>query len=185
MGKIPVFFLLLILAAVAASLFGALHNQLSYTVGPTYFTAFKFIQFNIADALPNRIGAALVGVYASWWMGPLVGLPAFLYGLVAVPTPRTYLAAGMGGIVVVLVLTTLGALLGLVGGLIADNTGLLDTYLSFRDGPARSDFIRAGFMHDASYLTGSLGMIAAFFPMRRARQIDMHRDQQETLTHAT
>lgn len=180
MGKFPTFFALLLLSAVAAAIFGALHNQLSYTVGPTYFTDFKFIQFNIAEALPHRIGAAIVGIKASWWMGVLVGLPAFLFGLFTVPTPRTYLAAGLGAITLVVVLATFGALAGLLGGIIADTTGLLDPYLAFRDGPTRSDFLRAGFMHDASYLAGALGALAAFFPMRRARQIDLRRAQQES-----
>ena len=34
LGKFPTFFLLMALAAAAASIFGALHNQLSFTVGP-------------------------------------------------------------------------------------------------------------------------------------------------------
>jgi hypothetical protein len=178
MGKFPIFFLLLGLAACAAALFGAAHNQLSYSVGPSYFTAFKFDQFAIADTTSPRLGAALVGVQASWWMGPLIGLPAFIYGLVAVPQARTYLAAGLGAIFVVVLLSTFGALTGLIGGLIADTTGLLDPYLTFRDGPTRADFLRAGFMHDASYLGGALGLLAAFFPMRRARKIDHHRATQ-------
>ncbi|MEX3016692.1 hypothetical protein [Gymnodinialimonas hymeniacidonis] len=185
MGKFPIFFLLLALAALAAALFGAAHNQLSYSVGPTYFTEFKFDQFQITEGTPNRLGASIVGVQASWWMGPIIGLPAFLYGLFAVPKARTYLAAGLGAIFLVVLLTTFGALTGLVGGLVADNTGLLDPYLTFRDGPTRSDFLRAGFMHDASYLGGALGLIAAFFPMRRARKIDHHNAHQEAPHAAT
>ncbi len=185
MGKFPIFFLLLILAALAAALFGAAHNQLSYSVGPTYFTAFKFDQFQIAEGTSDRIGAAIVGLRASWWMGPLIGLPAFLYGLFAVPQARTYFAAGLGAIFVVILLATFGALTGLLGGLVADNTGLLDAYLTFRDGPTRSDFLRAGFMHDASYLGGALGLLAAFIPMRRARQIDHLRAQQGGADAAT
>lgn len=184
MGKFPVFFLLLIGAALAAALFGALHNQLSYTVGQTYFTAFKFLQFNIGDALPHRVGAAVVGVQASWWIGPLIGLPAFVYGLFSVPTARSYLAAGLGSIFVVILLATFGALAGLVGGLAADSTGLLDEMIAFPEGPSRQDLLRAGFMHDASYIAGALGLIAAFFPMRRARRIDTARARQEA-SHAT
>ena len=172
MGKFPTFFILLVVAAGAAALFGALHNQLSYSVGPTYFTALKFEQFNVGEALPYRLGAAIVGVKASWWMGPLIGLPAFLYGLFAVPTARSYFAAGLGGIFLVILLATFGALAGLLGGLVADSTGLMDEMITFPDGPTRQDLLRAGFMHDASYIAGALGLMAAFIPMRRARQID-------------
>lgn len=185
MGKVGIFVLLLGLAALAAALFGAIHNQVSYTLGPTYFTAFKFIQFGIGEALPHRFGASLVGIQASWWMGPLIGLPAFLYGLFAVPQPRTYFAAGIGAIIVVILLTGFGALTGLIGGLVADATGILDPYLNFREGPTRSDFLRAGFMHDASYLGGALGLFAAFFPMRRARAIDRTNSMKEAPHAAT
>lgn len=184
MGKFPTFFVLLLLAAIAAALFGALHNQLSYTVGPSYFTAFKFGQFNIGEALPYRLGAAIVGVQASWWMGPLIGLPAFLYGLITVPTTRSYFAAGLGGISLVILLATFGALAGLLGGLVADNTGLMDQMITFPDGPTRQDLLRAGFMHDASYIAGALGFLVAFIPMRRARQIDTALAKREA-AHAT
>lgn len=184
MGKFPTFFLLIVLAGIAAAAFGALHNQLSYSVGPTYFTNLKFIQFNISGTIPERLGAAYVGMMASWWMGPLVGLPAFLYGLLAVPTARSYLAAGLGSIFIVVLLATFGALAGLLGGLLADSSGFLDDSMTFPEGPTRQDLLRAGFMHDASYLVGALGLIAAIFPMRRARQIDTARHTQET-AHAT
>ncbi len=184
MGKFPTFFLLLLLAAFAAAVFGALHNQLSYSVGPTYFTDFKFIQFNISDTTPDRLGAAYVGIMASWWMGPIIGLPAFIYGLLAVPNARSYLAAGMGSVFVVILLATFGALAGLLGGIVADTTGFWDISMTFPDGTTRQDLLRAGFMHNASYLAGVLGLIAAIFPMRQARKIDLHNATKGTL-HAT
>lgn len=174
MGKFPILILLLVIAAIAAALFGALHNQLSFSVGPTYFTELKFAQFDVSPSTPDRFNAAIVGMAASWWMGPLVGAPAFLYGLVAVPKARTYFAAGLGAIFIVILLATFGALAGLVAGLAADTTGLVDAYLTFPDGPTRSDFLQAGFMHDASYIAGALGALAAFSPMRRAKAIDLH-----------
>lgn len=175
LGKFPTFFLLVALAALAAAIFGALHNQLSYSVGPDYFLGIKFPQFGIPEGTSPRFGAAQVGILASWWMGVLVGLPAFLFGLFTVPNARSYLAAGIGGIGLVLVLATFAALAGLVGGIMAEATGILDGYLTPPDGIDRGDFLRAGFMHDASYLGGALGALLAFWPMRRARVIDMAR----------
>ena len=185
MGKFPTALLLLLLSALAAALFGALHNQISFSVGPTYFTGIKFPQFGIDPDLPPRLGAALVGIRASWWMGAIVGLPAFLYGLFAVPTARTYLAAGLGAIFAVLLLATLGALLGLLAGLVADATGMLDAMIAIPEGPTRSDLLRAGLMHEASYLAGALGALAAFLPMRRARRIDLLQSAPEKRHAAT
>lgn len=174
-GKFPTFFLLLIMAAGAAGVFGALHNQLSVSVGPSYFTGLKFAQFGIADTTGLRLGAAQVGVLASWWMGVIVGLPAFLYGLAVVPSARSYLAAGIGGIGLVLVLAVFAAFAGLVGGIVAEATGILDAYVAVPDGVDRTDFLRAGFMHDASYVAGGVGALLAIWPMRRARMIDTAR----------
>ena len=173
--KPVIFVFLLALAAFAAAIFGAVHNQLSYTVGPSYFTGFKFRQFDISPNLSDRIGAAWVGVQASWWMGILVGLPAFLIGLFIVPQRQTYLAAGIGAIGLVLTVTLFAALAGLVGGLVADQTGVLDPYLQLPSNSDRSEFLRAGFMHNASYLGGVVGALVAIWPMWRARRIDMAR----------
>lgn len=175
LGKFPTFFLLMGLAALSAAIFGALHNQLSYAVGPDYFLSFKFPQFGIAPDIAPRLGAGLVGAQASWWMGAAVALPAFLLGLFTVPTARSYLAAGIGAIGLVIVLATFAALAGLIGGLIADATGLLDNVLTPPEGVDRSDFLRAGFMHEAAYVAGGLGALLAIWPMRRARAIDMAR----------
>lgn len=172
LGKFPVFFLLVALAALAAAVFGALHNQLSYSVGPDYFLSLKFPQFGIPGDMPPRLGAALVGVQAGWWVGAAVALPAFLYGLFAVPQAQSFLAAGIGAIGLVLVLATFAALAGLVGGIAVETTGLLDAYLPVPDGVDRRDFLRAGFMHDAGYVGAALGALIAFWPMRRARAID-------------
>ena len=48
-----------------AALFGALHNQVSFTLSDEYFTKFKFFQFGLSefDVAP-RILAAYVGILA-------------------------------------------------------------------------------------------------------------------------
>lgn len=176
-GKFPAFLVLLASAALVAAIFGALMNQLSFSVGPTYFTAVKFPQFGIAEGTAPRWGAAVVGAQAAWWMGALVGLPAFLIGLLRVPRTASYLAAGLGAIGLVICVATFAALAGLVVGLAADTTGLLDAWISVPDGPTRSDFLRAGLMHDAAYLGGIVGAIVALTPMRHARRIDLARAQ--------
>ncbi|MBF9047788.1 hypothetical protein LSUCC0031_11740 [Rhodobacterales bacterium LSUCC0031] len=175
LGKFPTFFMLMAFAACAAAIFGALHNQLSYTVGPDYFHSLKFAQFAIPPEMPPRLGAALVGAQASWWMGAAVAGPAFIYGLFSVPNAQSYLAAGLGAIGLVIVLATMAALTGLIGGLVADNTGLLDGVLRIPQGVDQSDFLRAGFMHEAAYIAGALGGLLAFWPIRRARGLDLRR----------
>lgn len=173
-GKFPVFFVLLALSVLAAGLFGAVHNQLSFTVGPDYFHSLKFDQMGIPDTTRNRLGAAIVGLHASWWMGLAVGSPALLYGLFRIPRAGTYLAAGIGAIGMVVFLAAFAAMLGLLAGLTLPATGWLDP-LQTPDGVQRQDFLRAGLMREASYLGGALGALLAFWPIHRAARLDTAR----------
>ncbi|MEH2503559.1 hypothetical protein V1290_002370 [Bradyrhizobium sp. AZCC 1578] len=75
MKKIGVFLVFLPAAVAAAALFGMIHDQISYSVSPEYYTKFKFIQFRVIDLhVPDRIRFAIVGFRASWWMGIPLGI---------------------------------------------------------------------------------------------------------------
>src|SRR5438105_15809064 len=75
MKKFAVYLLNVLLAVLGAGLYGVVHNQISYTVAPEYFTKFKFRQFGfVATPLPERVRASMVGFLASWWMGIPIGL---------------------------------------------------------------------------------------------------------------
>lgn len=53
-----------------AGCFGILHDQITYTISPEYFTRMKFDQFRAADfGLPPRIFVAEIGFLATWWVG--------------------------------------------------------------------------------------------------------------------
>ncbi len=73
---------LLAAGCLISGFYGAAHNQISYTVSPDYFHAFKFIQFEMPANLHNRLGAAIVGWEASWWMGVLIGIPILSVALI-------------------------------------------------------------------------------------------------------
>lgn len=165
MNKFTVLFGLLALCALAAGVFGALHNQLSYSVGPSYFHELKFAQFGLSEDLHNRLGAALVGVRASWWMGVLMGLPALLLGFFLLPRPQTLLTAGIGVLVLALLVTTLAV----AGGLGFGVTVLDEAQVAALPMPEGvSDpmgFARAGIMHDMAYYGGIAGAVIAAWTM--------------------
>ncbi len=62
------------LGAVIAAVYGIVHDQITYSISPEYFTRLKFIQFHYADfGLPRRVFVAEVGVLATWWAGFIAG----------------------------------------------------------------------------------------------------------------
>jgi len=165
---------LLLFSCILAAIYGALHNQISYSVSPGYFHEFKFIQFQIDPSLQNRGGAMAVGALASWWMGVILGVPIYLTALFVKGDDvfwRTYMKAS------VLVVTTalamgLGALLMATLTIDAAN---LPWWMEGRNVSDPVAFARAGTMHNFSYLGGLVGaFIGLAFTIFSAWQ--SHRD---------
>lgn len=149
---------LLVLGCLIAGTYGALHDQISYTASPDYFHAFKFIQFRISPHLQDRLGAAIVGWTATWWMGPIIGVPLLVVGLI-IPGWRAYLRC----VLTVYGVAALTALLIGVGALAAAYATLTPDNLpafAFPEGVNdRVAFARVGLMHNFGYLGGGLGIL--------------------------
>ena len=55
---------------LVAGAYGTLHDQLTFTLAPEYFTQLKFAQFQWAElGLPPRVFVAEIGFLATWWVG--------------------------------------------------------------------------------------------------------------------
>lgn len=166
MSKIAVFVALLFIAVAVAGFYGALHDQISYTVSPEYFTKFKFRQFGLLDlAWPDRARAAWVGFLVSWWMGIpigwLVGAVAFIHR-----DARQMFRVGLASYGVAVATTLLVGLCGLAWGFWTTRNGINranyagwfmpDDVVNLRR------FLCAGWMHNSSYLGGLLAIGAAW-----------------------
>lgn len=162
--KLGLVFVWLAVSCCIAALFGALHNQVSFTLSDEYFTKFKFFQFGLSefDVAP-RILAAYVGILASWWMGliigVIVGLPVLILGRIQ-DIPRVFRQA----IFIVLATSIIGAL-------------VYDSFVSNYDGyyvPTSvvniDAFRAAGSMHNGSYLGAAIGVLLAMIWRRIIRR---------------
>jgi hypothetical protein len=97
--------------ALIAGGFGILHDQVTYSIAPEYFTKLKFDQFQAMDfGWPRRAFVAEIGFLATWWVG-LIG--AWFLARLALPkfaAPERRMVQALG---VVAAATLLG---GTVGG---------------------------------------------------------------------
>jgi hypothetical protein len=74
---------LLIVGCLLAANYGALHNQISYTVSPYFYLSHGlYADFQIPMEYWGRTGAAMVGVLGTWWMGLVIGVPLLTMGLI-------------------------------------------------------------------------------------------------------
>lgn len=156
---------LTVAALGVAGLYGAVHNQISYTVSSEYFTAFKFIQFGLTDdSIPERIRVSMIGFLASWWMGLPIGIVAGVIGFVQRGYRKMFWvsAEAMG---VAVGFTLLFGLCGLVYGIF--QTSSIDAgeygwwYIPSNVTNLRR-FLCAGYMHNSAYLGGVLSIPIAW-----------------------
>jgi hypothetical protein len=145
MQKLVFFPVLLVAACVVAAAYGAVHNQISYTVSPDFFHFDLFRRCDIPDDLRDRAGASLVGVLTTWWMGLVIGIPVFLLALI-LPGWKAYVKHSL--IAVLLVVTT-----ALVIGLGALAVARFAT--------SHDEWGQAGMMHDFGYIGGGVGLLVA------------------------
>lgn len=148
--------MVMLYSVLCAALFGALHDQLSYSVSPEYFTLLKFQQFHLTEwALPLRLKAALVGVLATWWVGLPLGLALGL------ATRRWYGAQAQAVfwrlLPWLLLAVSGGALLGLGYGYWQTNElhQFAGKRLPFGLQDVRG-YLMVGIMHKAAYLAAGL-----------------------------
>jgi hypothetical protein len=163
--RIAIFLVFIAAAMLVAGLFGALHDQISYSISNEYFTRFKFVQFHLQNAeVPERVRVAAVGFLASWWMGIPLGLLTGIAGFMQ-HTPAHMgraLALSLG---VICAFVLLVALAGLAYGMVQTAQLDLANYSGWfipADLEQTRRFISVGYMHNSAYLGGAAAIPLAW-----------------------
>lgn len=158
------------LGAVIAAIFGILHDQITFSISAEYFTRFKFLQFHYANlGLPQRIFVAEIGVLATWWVGLIAG---WFIARKTVPNfrPQVALLRSLKSFAVMFLIALLGSIAGYAFGVIRGPNADYSNWIRFasqytvQDLPA---FVRVAYIHNASYLGGLVGLLAALVILRR------------------
>jgi len=159
------------LGGLVAGMYGAIHDQITYSISPEYFTRLKFIQFHYADfGLPHRIFVAEIGFLATWWVGFFA---AWFIARLTVPafSRAAALRHTLGGFVIIIAFgfasSVAGYLLGLWHNTDYSEWQGLASALRVVDVP---DFIRVAYIHNAAYLGGLIGLMAALIHIRRIKK---------------
>lgn len=153
-----------LVGAVLGGIYGILHDQISFTISPEYFTKFKFNQFDYADfELPDRIFVAEVGALATWWVGFFCVWFLARRLLPGQPKPLAYRRIIMGFSIVGIFAVGAG-LIGFLYGIWIDlptETPYWTRAFRILNISQPENFIRVAYLHNASYLGGVLGLIVA------------------------
>jgi hypothetical protein len=146
----------LVLISLVAGLYGALHDQLSFTISPEYFTLFKYKQFRFTPEQfgGHRATVAVIGFLATWWVGAIAAL--FIM-------PLGFLFKDPSGMRKEMARATIVMLM------VAMASGLIGLGFGWLDPEGRSlllpgwmhAFSAVGRMHNFSYAGGAIGLCAA------------------------
>jgi hypothetical protein len=174
-NKIFVLLLISLISTLLSGLYGVLHNQITYSISPEFYTKFLFYRFGLDEYFTHsqRIGASLVGFLSSWWVGLAAGLTlgsvGFIYHDGKIMFKQTLKAISLVLLAAVLTLLTTfiyGLLKVFKDSLsaanyeqyvirlpedIPENVIIQDPY----------PFYLVGLIHDFSYFGGLLGLLLA------------------------
>jgi hypothetical protein len=166
-----------------ASVYGVLHDQLTYAISPEYYTKFKFEQFNLYW-LGNNIGTgktpeiipyhptlavALVGALATWWVGLFMALILGIVGLKIKDHPQRTKKV-INAFIIALSITFITGLIGLFVGKYYLNTQNTNWYMpdNLVD---RYNFIAVGSMHNFGYIGAAMGLVIGVVYLLRLRKL--------------
>lgn len=185
MNKVIALILILILAPILGGIYGVIHDQITYSISEEYYTKFKFIQFGLEnwgmgrnigtlrtieiELDSPRLGVAIVGLLATWWVGLIIGIFLGLIGLIH-RNGKEMFNTSLKAFVITIGIALLTGLIGLLYGKIflvnnPPNWFLPDNLID------RESFIMVGSMHNFSYLGGLIGLIGAItYSIRQKRK---------------
>lgn len=179
MRKFAVFSKTLFISILLAGTYGVVHDQITYSISPEYFTKFKYLQFGFEPEWfgGHRLTVAVIGFLAAWWTGIFIGFGLGLTALIF-RDHKTMWRATRKAILITLCFAAAAGLFGfLYGKFVLTKTGvgwwLPDDLID------KGAFITVGSIHNFSYLGGLFGLMAGIFYLVRLKKA------QKTATAAT
>jgi hypothetical protein len=162
-------FCVAIIGALIAGGYGIAHDHVTYSIGPEYFTKFKFNQFGFADlGYSNRVFVTEIGFLATWWVGFVIAWFLARRLIPNQPWPRACRQIALGFAIVFVI----GFLFGLLGFGYGVWRGPEGDYLDWEFATEHLDltaiwpFVRVAYIHNASYLGGFVGFVVALILIR-------------------
>jgi hypothetical protein len=160
MRKFAVLSATLFISILLAGLYGILHDQVTYTLAPEYFTKFKYIQFGFEPVWfgGHRQTVAAIGFLATWWTGIFIGLGLGLTGLIFEDHKKMRKAIQKALVINFCCALAMGIMGFLYGRFVLTRTGV-DWWMP-ENLAEKNAFITVGSIHNFSYLGGLIGLLA-------------------------
>ena len=160
----------ILIGSVIASIYGVIHDQISYSISPEYFTAFKFNQFSYADfSLSDRLYVAIIGVLATWWFGAISG---WFLGRIRFLNDDFETANRdiINGFYIIFIAVIVFGIAGGIVGYVHAFYFPVETFIGWENELPINElkkFIVVGYIHTSGYIGGLLGIIVSTYMLKR------------------
>ena len=151
------FTFIVFISTILACVFGALHNQISFTVSNEFFKNYLFGNFRTYEwnIKNERILASIVGIFGTYWVGFLMGIA---FGIIYIFTnTEQKFKKILPAILITLFFAFFGSIVGFILGkfIPIENSGV---FMDFGTNNPQN-YVCAALMHRISYYFGLLGLI--------------------------
>ncbi len=160
--------------ALIAGSYGVLHDQITYSISPEYFTKLKFKQFAYANfGLGDQVFVSTIGFMATWWVGLLAGW--FLARRFVDVSPYTLARKKIfsGFLIIFMCGLLFGVAAYVYGTLIPPDPQKWQHRVHYYGVVDGVSFIRVAYIHNCSYAGGFLGLIISLVFLGKARHSDI------------
>lgn len=149
---------LVFVASFIGGIYGALYDQLTYTISPEFFTKFRFGLFDLDPDMNERVAAAWIGLMNTWKTGAVLGGVLALTSLINADPKRMFRYTMQAFLITLLI----AFITGLIGWMVGPNGNQAyeDLALNIIDKEA---FQTVENMNNFSYAGGVIGMFVGVF----------------------
>jgi hypothetical protein len=175
--KIAAMVSIILICIIVAGIYGILHDQITYSISPEYYTKFKFIQFGLVAGNDTpirnlRLLVAVTGWMATWWVGFIIGIILSMLAL-RQNSLRAMITTSVKAILITIAVAIISGIAGYTyGSLIMINQP--ETYAGWYLPASVTDinsFIIVGSIHNFSYMGALAGLIIAIYFNFRKKKI--------------
>ena len=171
-----------VVGALIAGGYGVIHDQVTYTLAPEYFTKFKFAQFGyLNSAEPERALVGKIGFQATWWVGMIAAWALFRMAPYTEGDRRGPLFRKVvRQFWLIIAIAILFGVAGYLYGSWRTAEGVPTWWLHWREQNDVEDlaaFARVGYVHNFGYLGALAGLVVAVMRLRRERAPKVERSE--------
>lgn len=156
------FLLIIFLSIIIASIYGIIHDQITYSISNEYYTLFKFNQFGLKNIrISNeRLKVGIVGFLATWWVGLCLGI---IYALISLfLDAKKVFKVSLKSIIINIFATIIFGFIGFLLGTIFLRAENLNWFIP-PETKNIQDFINVGSIHNFGYIGGVIGLIFGIY----------------------